>query len=283
MQGIIIKNVADLHRDKSADSERITQAIMGQMVQIEKDEGEWLYVKTWDTYHGWIQSRWVSCALPQPTTIVTVTSLFTDALRAPDPDGEIRTRLVITTPLEFLDKQGRLVHVRLPDGNDAWVLSGDVEIGHAEKTASLKPVGSELVRTAKRFLGVPYLWGGTTPFGLDCSGFAQLVYKIHGVRLLRDAHMQANDLRAAAVEKADLAPGDLVFFAYEEGKVTHVGIALGDGRFIHSTANIGVTISRLDDEPYRRDYWGARRIRPRRKHPTSPFRAYGGIPQQAGK
>ncbi|HUV04801.1 MAG TPA: C40 family peptidase [Armatimonadota bacterium] len=268
MQGVIIKNVANLHRDKSADSEQVTQAIMGQTVQIEKDEGEWLYVKTWDTYHGWIQSCWVNRGLPQPTTIVTVTSLFTDALWAPDPDGEIWTKLVITTSLEFLDKQGDLIHVRLPDGNEAWLMGKDAKLSvSGEEKLPLGPIASELVLTAKQFLGVPYLWGGTTPFGLDCSGFLQLVYKIHGVRLVRDAHMQANDPRQAAVEKPDLAPGDLIFFAHGEdkGKVAHVGIACGDGTFIHSTANIGVTISRLDDDPYRRNYWGAGRIGPHHK------------------
>jgi len=263
MQGIIIKNVANLHRDKFTDSELVTQAVMGQMVSIERDDGEWLYVETWDTYHGWIQSCWVSRFAPQPAKIATVTSLFTDALRTPDPDGGIWTKLAITTAIEFLSGEGDLARVRLPDGNEAWVIGEDVEVGVAGAgTLPIGPIGSELVRTAKRFVGVPYLWGGTTPFGLDCSGFVQLVYRIHGIRLLRDAHMQASDPRAEPVERAELMAGDLVFFARGEdkGRVSHVGMACGDGTFIHSAGGVGVTISRLDDEPYRRDFRGARRM-----------------------
>ena len=260
MQGIIIKNVANLHRDKSTDSELVSQAVMGQTVQIERDDGEWLYVETWDTYHGWIQSRWVSHLVPQPARIATVTSLFTDALRTPDPNGGVCTKLAITTAIEFLGMEGDLVRVRLPDGNEAWVIGEDVEVGVAgEEKPALGPIGPELVRAAKRFLGVPYLWGGTTPFGMDCSGFVQLVHRIHGVRLLRDAHMQADDPHAEPVNKVELTAGDLIFFAHRED-ITHVGMACGDGTFIHSAGGIGVTISRLDDEPYRRDFQGARRM-----------------------
>ena len=262
--GVIQKNVANLHGEKSTDSERVTQAIMGQPVRVEKDEGDWLYVETWDTYHGWIQSRWVNRTVPHPARIAAVTSLFTDALSTPDPDGEIRTKMVITTTLELLAEEKGLAHVRLPDGKEAWVLTKDVKCHPAgEAELPLGPVGAELVRTAKRFLGVPYLWGGTSPFGLDCSGFVQLVYRLNGTGLLRDANIQASDPRAIPTEKAELVAGDLVFFAGGEDKtkITHVGMALGDGTLIHSAGSgVGVTINRLDEEPYDVNYWGARRM-----------------------
>ena len=248
--GVIIKNVAGLHKDKSADSELISQAIMGQTVGIEKDEGDWLYVQTWDTYHGWIQSRWVNRSIPK--TDATVTSLFADALKTPNPNGEIWTKLVITTSLDMIDENNGFAHVRLPDGKEAWILNEHVSLDAGEST--------EIIQTAKRFLGVPYLWGGTTPFGLDCSGFVQLVYKIHNIMLLRDAHIQASDPQAIPVEKQNLMPGDLVFFAGGE-KITHVGMACGDGTFIHSTGKgVGVTINSLDDEPYACNYVGGRRM-----------------------
>lgn len=228
---------------------------MGQSVRIVKDEDDWLYVQTWDTYLGWIQNQWISRTASSPKKIVTVRSLFTDALKTPDPDSEIWTKLVITTTLELVGMQNGFAHVRLPDGNDAWIIGSDVH-----DRPVLEPTGTDLVLTAKRFLGVPYLWGGTTPFGLDCSGFMQLVYKINGMDLLRDAHMQANDPEAIPVEKSDLVHGDLVFFASSE-KITHVGMACGDGMFIHAAGDgIGVTISRLDDEPYASNYVCGRRV-----------------------
>lgn len=285
--GVIAKNVADLHAEKCTDSERVTQAIMGQPVVVEKDEGDWLYVRTWDTYHGWIQSCWVSRTVPHPARVATVASLFTDALSSSDLRGDIWTKLVITTTLELAEERKNLVHIRLhtgkdawvrelsegqrslvnvslPDGQDAWVRSADLKIIPAtEEELALGPTGDELVRAAKRFLGVPYLWGGTSPFGLDCSGLVQLVYRLNGTALLRDAHMQADDARAIPTEKADLVAGDLVFFAGGEDKtkITHVGMVCGEGTFIHSAGSgVGVTINSLDDEPYDRNYWGARRM-----------------------
>ena len=236
---------------------------MGQPARIEKDEDAWFYVETWDRYHGWIESRWVNRTVSRPTRVVTVAALFTDALRTPDPQSEIWTKLVITTTLELVEKQKDLSHVRLPDGTEAWVADRDVRISSTdEQELPLPATGPELVRTAQRFLGVPYLWGGSTPFGLDCSGFVQLAYKLNGVGLLRDANIQASDPRAIAVEKTDLATGDLVFFAggEDKSKITHVGMACGDGTFIHSAGGAGVSINNLTDEPFEANYWGARRM-----------------------
>lgn len=262
--GVIIKNVTGLFAEKKTDSEQVTQAIMGQPVKIEKDEGDWLWVQTWDTYHGWVQSRWVSRNVPNPLRVAIVTSLFTNALKEPAPDAEIWTILVITTTLELLGIEEEFVRVRLPNGAQAWVNARDVEIRPAgEQELPIGPIGQDLVRTAKRFLGVPYLWGGTSPFGIDCSGFVQLVYRLNGIKLLRDAHMQAEDPRAIPVEKSDLQPGDLVFFAggQDKSRITHVGMACGDGTFIHSSGGaVGVTINNLSDHPYDQNYWGARRM-----------------------
>ena len=286
--GTIIKNVANLHAEKDTDSERVTQAIMGQPVTIEKEEDKWLYVQTWDTYHGWIQSRWVTRTVPKPAKMVTVTSLFTDALKDPNWMDDIWTKLVITTILELLEpdknlsrmkvadgketwvlgfsggERAKRVHVRLPDGKDAWVLTTDVKItDYGEQELPLGPTGPELIKTGKRFLGVPYLWGGSSPFGIDCSGFVQLSYRLNGTALLRDADIQAHDPRAIPVEKSDLVAGDMVFFAGGEDKtkITHTGMAIGDGTFIHSSGGgVGVTINNLTDEPFERNYWGARRM-----------------------
>ena len=280
------KNVAALYAEKKTESEQVTQAIMGQPLWIEKDEDDWLYVRTWDTYHGWIMSRNVTRTVPKPQWVVTVTSLFADALKTPNPYDEIHTKLVITTELELLETARNLkrikvagkeiwvldlaeprkdlVHVRMPDGNEAWVFAGDVKVEPAgEEDLPLGPTGEEIIRTGKRFMGVPYLWGGSSPFGIDCSGFVQISYKLNGVKLLRDAHMQAEDPRAIPVEKSDLIAGDMIFFAggQDKSRITHVGMFCGDGTFVHSAGQgRGVSINELTDEPYLTNYWGARRM-----------------------
>lgn len=100
-----------------------------------------------------------------------------------------------------------------------------------------------LIETALLYLNTPYLWGGKTPFGIDCSGFTQMVYKLNGYRLLRDASMQATQGEALSfIEESE--PGDLAFFDNDEGVITHVGIIMKDNYIIHAHGK--VRIDRLD-------------------------------------
>jgi len=121
----------------------------------------------------------------------------------------------------------------------------------------------ELAATARRFLGVPYLWGGMTAHGIDCSGLVSRVYHAHGVRLPRDANLQYETPDTAPVERDALLPGDLLFFGEDAGNVTHVGLYLGDGRFVNATTYQAPVVreDRLDDPHWSSIYQGARRPR----------------------
>jgi len=116
-----------------------------------------------------------------------------------------------------------------------------------------------VIATAKRFLELPYMWGGTTPLGIDCSGFVQLCYHLHGVFLLRDASIQYTQTGLLPIEQDDLEPGDLIFFG--RTSITHVGLYMGDGEFIHATSHLRpvVQIARLEEAHWTELYWGARR------------------------
>lgn len=102
---------------------------------------------------------------------------------------------------------------------------------------------SNLIITAFMYLNAPYLWGGKTPFGIDCSGFTQMVYKLNGYKLMRDASQQATQGEALSfIEESE--PGDLAFFDNEEGNIIHVGIIMSDNYIIHASGK--VRIDRLD-------------------------------------
>ena len=110
------------------------------------------------------------------------------------------------------------------------------------KISGIKPK-KELINTAFMYLNAPYLWGGKTPFGIDCSGFTQMVYKLNGYKLLRDASQQAKQGEPLSfIEESE--PGDLAFFDNEEGKIIHVGIMMNDNYIIHASGK--VRIDRLD-------------------------------------
>ena len=116
-----------------------------------------------------------------------------------------------------------------------------------------------IIATAKQYLGVPYLWGGTTPAGFDCSGLVQYVYRKHGIQLNRTCATQYP--QGTYVAKSDLLPGDLVFFSntYQSG-ISHVGIYIGNGQFLHASSSQGVTISYLSNSYWSSHYHGAKRV-----------------------
>jgi cell wall-associated NlpC family hydrolase len=142
-------------------------------------------------------------------------------------------------------------------------LSTSSNTGAATGSASTQATatGNALIDTAKKYMGVPYVWGGTTTDGFDCSGFTQYVMKQNGITIPRTAAEQY--ATGTAVDKSNLRVGDLVFFTtYKEG-ASHVGFYMGDGKFIHaSSANEQVTISNLGDTYYTEHYIGSRRYIP---------------------
>ena len=117
----------------------------------------------------------------------------------------------------------------------------------------------DIIATAKQYMGVPYVWGGTSPSGFDCSGLTYYVFRKHGINLNRNSAAQYE--HGTYVAKSNLQPGDLVFFAntYRQG-ISHVGIYIGDGKFIHASSSQGVTISLLSNSYWASHYYGARRV-----------------------
>lgn len=119
-------------------------------------------------------------------------------------------------------------------------------------------LADKIIATAKRYIGVPYVWGGATPSGFDCSGFVQYVFKAHGIVLPRTSKEQYTV--GKYVSKANLRPGDLVYFNTSGSGVSHLGIYIGNNQFIHSSSSKGVTITSLSNSYWSARYLGARRV-----------------------
>jgi gamma-D-glutamyl-L-lysine dipeptidyl-peptidase len=173
-------------------------------------------------------------------------------------DREPELVLSYQTILPVLKEDNEWIQVQTPEG-EGYLKSGDVKVFESIEAI---PIGSGqiIIAAGEQFLGLPYLWGGMSSFGYDCSGFSYSMCKANGVIIPRDAHDQAE--AGKPVELDAIEPGDLLFFAYEEGKgkLHHVGIYYGDGKLLHSP-NTGKNIEIIDlkDTIYEKELCAARR------------------------
>jgi len=270
---VVVVPVANMYSRPTEKSDVVSQAIYGSNVVLLQARGEWSKIQTPDHYKGWTPSRYVRIVLTGdgyatsgPT--VQVESLFANIYSEPDVT---KHKPVITAPFETKleiapeddsSKKPQQQHegwlqVRLPGQTLAWVQAGDVEMDP-------KPLSiPESIELAKRFLGLPYLWGGTSSFGFDCSGFTQMLVRARGIIMPRDADLQAAWSGVMTVERADLQPGDLLFFGSSAKDITHTGMYIGDGQFIHDTTHDHpvIQISKLDDDPWTKLLVACRRMK----------------------
>ncbi len=239
---VVIKPVANLYRGPREDADVVSQALLGaRLLELERS-GAWVRIKGEDDYPGWIQIsslRALETGEHYPASLEPGKALEVDSLSANiyvEPDVT-KHAPVMTAPfgarLERVDggkDTERWLEIRLPDHRIAWIQRGDAR-------TDLKPLGIEAsLELAKRFLGVTYTWGGSSSFGFDCSGFTQTIMRRRGVIMPRDANIQAAWSGLVPVaDRARLKPGDLLFFGKDSASITHTGIYLGKGAFIHDT------------------------------------------------
>ena len=236
----IAVGVADVRRDPDPASELVTQALMQTPAKGENIRDGWTHV-TLPDYAGWIQSDQLAepalkgftkiganCATPLDLIAVITTThapLFADAV-----SDETLDTVYLSTVLPLLDTTQARLQVALPGGASGWLASGTASIRRGSEAYPCSPV-SVITTYARAFICVPYLWGGTSYQGIDCSGFVQLCYRMGGYILPRDADQQYEAL-PHSVEQHTMQEGDLLFFGHPS--ITHVGMALNQEEFIHA-------------------------------------------------
>lgn len=230
MFGICNLAIVPLRLEPSDRSEMTTQVLFGEHFKILEQTEKWSRIElAFDGYNGWMdnkQYRLIS-EVDYHTLSNNPAILNGDLIEyLTTPDNQLLS-VPLGSTLTFLD------HPSINTEN--FLFEGLKVSGVTSK--------QHLLQTAFMYLNAPYLWGGKTPFGLDCSGFTQMVYKLNGFSLLRDASQQATQGEALSfIEESE--PGDLAFFDNEEGRIIHVGIIMEDNHIIHAHGK--VRIDRLD-------------------------------------
>jgi gamma-D-glutamyl-L-lysine dipeptidyl-peptidase len=238
-QVLVRSSIAPLLRGPGVSHAQISQLVLGHRATLLRIQDPWLQVRGEDGYVGWTHRGYV-CEMDESRARaweVAAGGRMAIALRGAllDEAGE---------PLVLLPFGARVRVAadgvaELPDGR--WGrLSGEF-VEEAERAELFPPDGEAVVRSALRWLGAPYLWGGVTEGGVDCSGLVQRVFALHGIHLPRDADLQAREagLVRQGAELAELGPGDLLFFREVPERITHVAISISGGEVVHASLSHG--------------------------------------------
>lgn len=230
--GICHLNCIAIRKEASNQSEMVSQLLFGEVFQVIIEDSDWVKIHMdYDFYEGWVLKDQVSPLEQDRFKIISEGEKhFSNEMVTYFNDHKDQLQILSLGAVlpEFDAGQFSLNEHRL---------EFDGEVIHGSKSKS------NLVLTAYKFLNVPYLWGGRTPFGVDCSGFTQMVYRINGHQLFRDAHQQASQGEVLSfIEECE--PGDLAFFDNEEGEIIHCGILLANNHIIHCHGK--VRIDRID-------------------------------------
>ncbi|WP_293873745.1 C40 family peptidase [Flavobacterium sp.] len=222
--------IIPLRAEPSDRSEIVSQVLFGEHFEILETQNHWSKIKLqFDAYEGWVDSKQY-----QIISEKNFNDLSKDAI-------------ILNADLVDYVTNAKNILLPIPLGASLSFLNNtEINLEGFEfegMRASGVKAKSDLIATAYMYLNAPYLWGGKTPFGVDCSGFTQMVYKLNGYKLLRDAAQQSSQGEALSfIEESET--GDLAFFDNEEGRIIHVGIIMENNYIIHASGK--VRIDRLD-------------------------------------
>jgi cell wall-associated NlpC family hydrolase len=274
--GVVTLSVANLRSEPKHSAELATQATLGTPLKVLKKRRGWYLVQTPDNYISWVDragfismskeefDRWLS------SEKVIYTKPFGFSYEEAKAGSQTISDLVSGNILTLAGTNKDYYKVKYPNGATAFVAKDEM-LPYKEWVASLNPTGTSLVSTSKKLMGLPYLWGGTSFKGVDCSGFTKTVYFLNGMVIPRDASQQvhAGQLIDSVRSFENLLPGDLLFFgrpATENSseRVVHVGMWIGNNEFIHSAGYVHIssvdsTAENFDEYNYNR-YLRTRRL-----------------------
>lgn len=274
--GVINLSAANLRLKPDHPAELVTQSILGTPIKVlKKGEDGFYLVQTPDGYISWLDNDGFAFMdeselkdwLSSPKIIYT--KVYGFSYSEADENSQSVSDLVEGNLLKIIGEENNFFLINYPDGRVAYVKKDEAKL-FIDWYKALNPTGETILNTAYHFMGIPYLWGGTSTKGMDCSGFTKTVYFLNGIILSRDASQQVNTGELVDTKDGwqNLQAGDLLFFGRrangdKKERITHVAIYIGDGDFIHAAGRVKIN-SFNPEKSYYSDYRKSGFIRAKR-------------------
>lgn len=268
-RGLVTISVANLRSEPKHSAELATQATLGTPVKILKKDGTWSLIQTPDLYLSWVDNGGVEFITEdefeqwKKEPKLMYTNISGNSYSEPNTESQVVSDIVAGGILQILGEENGFYKVSYPDQRIAFINKNEAEI-YESWASHTDPSQENLVATSKRLMGLPYLWGGTSPKGVDCSGFTKTIYFLNGIVIPRDASQQIHTGEQVDDDKSfeNLMPGDLLFFGTKATdsaieRVVHVGMWIGNNEFIHSAGR--VKINSVDKEAQNYDAYNVDR------------------------
>lgn len=248
--GLINVSVANLRSEPLHSAELSTQALLGTPINILDKKNNWLLVQTPDNYVSWTEESTVTILNRQEINKwmdarkIVYYQNYGSSYEKADTRSQTISDVVICNIFEYISENRNFIKVMYPDKRVAFLKKTDC-IDYSKWINLPNPTPADIIKTAKTFTGIPYLWGGTSSKGLDCSGFTKLTFLIHGIIIQRDASQQArHGIISNGVTFDKPQPGNLLFFgkkdkSTDKTSITHVAIYIRNNEYIHASGMVG--------------------------------------------
>lgn len=259
--GVVNLSVCNIRSNPKHSAELATQALLGTALKVYKKEGDFYYVQTPDNYLGWVDDGGLELMDSieydnwKKSGKAVCLNDYIFAYEQPDDKSKKVTDLLAGNIFLIIEHQKEFTQISLPDGRIGFVKK-EFLMPFDEWLVSRQATPKNIIATAQEMMGRPYLWGGTSGKGMDCSGFTKTVFYLNGIQLERDASLQVHN--GESIEKdttlKNLNVGDLLFFGNyrKDGseRITHVAIYMGDGKIIHASDRVKIESLRRGDSDF---------------------------------